>query len=272
MERLMTALLELSLPMAVVIAVLLAAGPLLGRRFTAKWRYWAWLFIAVRLLLPVGIPLPQPVIILPQPQGEITYPVRAGETTAPTPAGDPILVLPGDTADEPGRETGTATPAGEPIGVVPEQPVSDPYRQIEPGMTAPGTEQSAPVTPPAAAAQTPSAPPHRYGDGADGALLGCGRHIVFGMAVGQLPAAAGDAAAQLPPRDRGKNTGAAAKRNGCGGARKGHAGIYGGGGQPDDRRGGKARFAAAGKRFFTGAAFIGAAARAGSLPPAGYLV
>lgn len=85
MERLMTALLELSLPMAVVIAVLLAAGPLLGRRFTAKWRYWAWLFIAVRLLLPVGIPLPQPVIILPQPQGEITYPVRAGETTAPAP-------------------------------------------------------------------------------------------------------------------------------------------------------------------------------------------
>lgn len=158
MERLMTALLELSLPMAVVIAVLLAAGPLLGRRFTAKWRYWAWLFIAVRLLLPVGIPLPQPVIILPQPQGEITYPVRAGETTAPTPAGDPILVLPGDTADEPGRETGTATPAGDPIGAVPEQPVSDPYRQIEPGMTAPGTEQSAPVTPPAAAAQTPPAP------------------------------------------------------------------------------------------------------------------
>ena len=55
MERLMTALLELTLPMALVIAVLLAAGPLLGRRFTAKWRYWAWLLIAVRLLLPVGI-------------------------------------------------------------------------------------------------------------------------------------------------------------------------------------------------------------------------
>ena len=46
MERLMTALLELTLPMALVIAVLLAAGPLLGRRFTAKWRYWAWLLIA----------------------------------------------------------------------------------------------------------------------------------------------------------------------------------------------------------------------------------
>ena len=45
MERLMTALLELTLPMALVIAVLLAAGPLLGRRFTAKWRYLSLIHI-----------------------------------------------------------------------------------------------------------------------------------------------------------------------------------------------------------------------------------
>ena len=154
MEQLMTALLELSLPMAVVIAVLLAAGPLLGRRFTAKWRYWAWLFIAVRLLLPVGIPLPQPVIILPQPQGEITYPVHAAEPTAPTPAGDPIRVLPGDGLADPKTET---TPAGEPIGVVPEQTASDPYRQLEQGMTARRTEQTAPVADPAAMLQAPPA-------------------------------------------------------------------------------------------------------------------
>ena len=86
MERLMTALLELTLPMALVIAVLLAAGPLLGRRFTAKWRYWAWLLIAVRLLLPVGITLPQPVVTLPQPRGEITYPVSREEPAPTEPA------------------------------------------------------------------------------------------------------------------------------------------------------------------------------------------
>lgn len=114
MERLMTALLELTLPMALVIAVLLAAGPLLGRRFTAKWRYWAWLLIAVRLLLPVGITLPQPVVTLPQPQGEFTYPVSREEPapTEPAPVGDPIQVVPG---------------AAE----------NDPYQQIETGMTAP---------------------------------------------------------------------------------------------------------------------------------------
>ena len=111
MERLMTALLELTLPMALVIAVLLAAGPLLGRRFTARWRYWAWLVIAVRLLLPVGISLPQPVVTLPQPQGEITYPVSAAEPADPTPVGDPIEVLPDDAAGDPYQQIGTGTTA-----------------------------------------------------------------------------------------------------------------------------------------------------------------
>ena len=132
MERLMTALLELTLPMALVIAVLLAAGPLLGRRSTAKWRYWAWLLIAVRLLLPVGITLPQPVVTLPQPQGEFTYPVSREEPapTEPAPVGDPIQVVPG---------------AAE----------NDPYQQIETGMTAP-TGPSAETPKPAEPAITPT--------------------------------------------------------------------------------------------------------------------
>lgn len=116
MERLMTALLELTLPMALVIAVLLAAGPLLGRRFTAKWRYWAWLLIAVRLLLPVGITLPQPVVTLPQPQGEFTYPVSREEPapTEPAPVGDPIQVVPGAAENDPYQQikTGTTAPTG----------------------------------------------------------------------------------------------------------------------------------------------------------------
>lgn len=116
MERLMTALLELTLPMALVIAVLLAAGSLLGRRFTAKWRYWAWLLIAVRLLLPVGITLPQPVVTLPQPQGEFTYPVSREEPapTEPAPVGDPIQVVPGAAENDPYQQikTGTTAPTG----------------------------------------------------------------------------------------------------------------------------------------------------------------
>ena len=126
MERLMIALLELSLPMAVVIAVLLAAGPLLGRRFTARWRYWAWLLIAVRLLLPIGISLPQPVVTLPQPQVEFSYPVREVEPISPTPTGDPILVLPGDDESDPYQQIGAETTAPTVPDAVSADPVFQP--------------------------------------------------------------------------------------------------------------------------------------------------
>lgn len=137
MERLMIALLELSLPMAVVIAVLLAAGPLLGRRFTARWRYWAWLLIAVRLLLPIGISLPQPVVTLPQPQVDFSYPVREVEPISPTPTGDPILVLPGDDESDPYQQIGAETTAPTVPDAVsadpvfrPNQPQPVPFRTV----------------------------------------------------------------------------------------------------------------------------------------------
>lgn len=141
MERLMTALLELTLPMALVIAVLLAAGPLLGRRFTAKWRYWAWLLIAVRLLLPVGITLPQPVVTLPQPQGEFTYPVSREEPapTEPAPVGDPIQVVPGAAENDPYQqiEAGTTAPTG---------PSTETPKPAEPAITpTPAGTRSIPV-------------------------------------------------------------------------------------------------------------------------------
>lgn len=141
MERLMTALLELTLPMALVIAVLLAAGPLLGRRFTAKWRYWAWLLIAVRLLLPVGITLPQPVVTLPQPQGEFTYPVSREEPapTEPAPVGDPIQVVPGAAENDPYQQikTGTTAPTG---------PSTETPKPAEPAITpTPAGTRSIPV-------------------------------------------------------------------------------------------------------------------------------
>lgn len=141
MERLMTALLELTLPMALVIAVLLAAGPLLGRRFTAKWRYWAWLLIAVRLLLPIGITLPQPVVTLPQPQGEFTYPVSREEPapTEPAPVGDPIQVVPGAAENDPYQQikTGTTAPTG---------PSTETPKPAEPAITpTPAGTRSIPV-------------------------------------------------------------------------------------------------------------------------------
>lgn len=176
----MTALLELTLPMAVVIAVLLAAGPLLGRRFTAKWRYWAWLLIAVRLLLPVGITLPQPVVTLPQPQGEFTYPVSREEPapTEPAQVGDPIQVVPG---------------AAE----------NDPYQQIETGTTAPtgpSTETPKPAEP--AITPTPAGTRSIPVMEAVGWCWAAGTALFLLWAAGQLPGAESKALPQPPPPDR----------------------------------------------------------------------
>ncbi len=43
-----------SLSTGVVAAVLLVLSPLVGRRYAAKWRYWIWVVIALRLIIPVS--------------------------------------------------------------------------------------------------------------------------------------------------------------------------------------------------------------------------
>ena len=47
MTDLLMTLAEISLTMSAVILLLLALGPLLARRYAARWRYWAWLVVAV---------------------------------------------------------------------------------------------------------------------------------------------------------------------------------------------------------------------------------
>ncbi|HBA50677.1 MAG TPA: hypothetical protein DCZ91_23340 [Lachnospiraceae bacterium] len=44
---------EISASLSPVIAALLLLTPLLNRRYAAKWSYWIWIFLAVRLVLPV---------------------------------------------------------------------------------------------------------------------------------------------------------------------------------------------------------------------------
>ena len=41
---------EIALTMSVVILLLLLLGPLLSRRYSIRWRYWAWLAVSVRML------------------------------------------------------------------------------------------------------------------------------------------------------------------------------------------------------------------------------
>lgn len=49
--------LEISLPMALIIAALLFLRPLLKKHYRAKWMYWVWLLLAVRLVVPINFSL-----------------------------------------------------------------------------------------------------------------------------------------------------------------------------------------------------------------------
>lgn len=55
MMQLLPDLFPLSLTCGMVILLLLLLTPVLSRRFTPRWRYWAWLFVAVRLVLPFSL-------------------------------------------------------------------------------------------------------------------------------------------------------------------------------------------------------------------------
>lgn len=76
-ERILFNILEISLTMSVLIAILLILFPVLDKRFTAKWRYIVWLFLAVRLLIPVNVSLPSAPFSLSAPQFAFTYPNTA---------------------------------------------------------------------------------------------------------------------------------------------------------------------------------------------------
>ena len=85
MTDLLMTLAEISLTMSAVILLLLALGPLLARRYAARWRYWAWLVVAVRLLVPLNLSLPRAPVQLEAPADRIvyTYPPPAAPSAAP---------------------------------------------------------------------------------------------------------------------------------------------------------------------------------------------
>lgn len=74
-------LLEVSLSTAPVILLLLLLGPLLEKRYVPRWRCWAWLVVAVRLLVPVNFSLPEPLVELAPP--EFTAAPAATRSAAP---------------------------------------------------------------------------------------------------------------------------------------------------------------------------------------------
>jgi len=70
-NELLRSFLHMSLATSFVIALLLLAVPLLKKNYQAKWRYYAWLVIALRLLIPLNITLPEAPIQIQVPETAI---------------------------------------------------------------------------------------------------------------------------------------------------------------------------------------------------------
>jgi len=82
-------LLEASATTGVVILALVLLSSLLNRTYAAKWKYWVWLVLAVRLLLPFSLSIPEAPVQIAVPQTQITVPRRplpesAGPITSQT--------------------------------------------------------------------------------------------------------------------------------------------------------------------------------------------
>ena len=84
MSDFLITLAEITLTMSAVILLLLLLGPILARRYAVRWRYWAWLAVAVRLLIPINLSLPEAPVQLETPPDRVVY-TAPPNLSSPTP-------------------------------------------------------------------------------------------------------------------------------------------------------------------------------------------
>lgn len=60
-------ILEITISMSVVIMIIFLLMPVINKRYSAKWRYFIWFFIALRLVIPFNITLPKAPVVVSQP-------------------------------------------------------------------------------------------------------------------------------------------------------------------------------------------------------------
>lgn len=72
MQTLFESFLRIALNMSVLAMLILLCVPFLRKRYSARWRYWVWMVIAIRLLIPLQMPpVTLPAIDLPLFQAQV---------------------------------------------------------------------------------------------------------------------------------------------------------------------------------------------------------
>lgn len=67
MSTLFLHFLTISFTTGIIIAILLSFKPFWGKNYTAKWKYWVWLVLAFRLILPITMPESKAAIVVQVP-------------------------------------------------------------------------------------------------------------------------------------------------------------------------------------------------------------
>lgn len=79
--------LGISATVGIVVLIILLASPLINRRYAAKWKYYIWIFLAIRLLIPIsGMYHKEPKI---QPSAVSSNTVCSSDTVVYEPVGIP---------------------------------------------------------------------------------------------------------------------------------------------------------------------------------------
>ena len=74
MRNLFLTFIEISVSASIVILLLLILAPLLNRQYAAKWNYYIWIMLALRLLIPFRLDLSFPKVEIAIPE-QVTTPV-----------------------------------------------------------------------------------------------------------------------------------------------------------------------------------------------------
>lgn len=59
LRNILLSVVEVSVSTGVIVLILLLSAPFFHRRYAARWRYYIWIALAVRLVVPVNFSLPE---------------------------------------------------------------------------------------------------------------------------------------------------------------------------------------------------------------------
>lgn len=102
-EEIFLTVLEVSAAVGGITLLIKLFSPILNKYYPAKWKYWVWLILALRLLFPVNIDFPEPPVRVSIPQVVVAGNAEQEQSFEEIPGviSDSDIVEPGEMATTP---------------------------------------------------------------------------------------------------------------------------------------------------------------------------